>query len=705
MSIVINKEKLIFSLQTKTTTYSFAIDDKGLLRHLYWGKRLANLDDLEVPTIYEISSNDPPIQITPEEYPVFGGLRYKEHCLKVSFADGVRDIVYQYERYEVSGNTLKVFLCDNHYNFKIVLTYIIYSEENLIERFCMIINDMDQDQKIFVQAVYSGQLHLPHQNLTLTGTHGHWLAELQEFKQGVGKSKIVMESRRGVSTHHHNPMFILDANATEETGDVYFGALKWSGNFKTVIEPTAYGTTLIQMGINPHDTEITLEAGSSFETPSMIFGYTAAGFAQMTHNMHKYSREKLMKPGLRPVLYNSWEAMMFNVNCDEQIKLAKKASALGVELFVVDDGWFGNRHSDADGLGDWYVNKEKFPNGLTPLISAVKDLGMMFGIWIEPEMVNPPTRLASVHPEWIYQFKTRKTDTSRNQIVLNLTLPEVQAFIFNMIDDLLTNNEIDYLKWDVNRPIAQTGISRDMWIHHTVAVYDIVRRIKQKHLNVLIEVCASGGGRVDLGALTYFDDYWTSDNTDPFDRLTIQKTYSYLYPLKAMRAWVTDHPYRDVPLSFKFHSAMLGSLGMGCNILHFTAEQMEQSKTYIEEYKQIRHIIQEGDFYRLQHHSPNDYHLFEFVLQGEVLLFIFLPQAKINRANVRVKLQGLDAEDTYTFDIPKIMITLYGDYLFAAANEENCETRTKSGSFLMNHGLELQLNGDYASAIIKFKKP
>jgi len=702
MSIVVNKEKLIFTLVTNTTSYSFAIDDKGLLRHLYWGKRLVNSADLEVPTINEISSNDPAIEITPEEYPVFGGLRYKEHCLKVRFADGVRDVVYVYERYKLVENTLKIYLRDAHYNFSIVLNYIVHRENDLIERTCMVVNETGED--VVIEAVYSGQLHIPHQNLTLTGTHGHWLAELQAFKQPVGKSKMIMENRRGVSTHHHHPMFILDGNATEGFGDVYFGALKWSGNFKTVIEPTAYGETLVQMGINPHDTEITLASGDTFETPAMIFGFTPNGFAQMSHQMHNYSREKLMKPGIRPVLYNSWEAMLFNVNCAEQIKLAKKASEMGVELFVVDDGWFGQRHSDADGLGDWYVNRDKFPDGLSPLIETVKDLGMKFGIWIEPEMVNPPTQLASDHPDWIYQFETRQTDTSRNQMVLNLTLPEVQDFIFDMIDNLLRAHDIDYLKWDVNRPIAQTGIARDIWIRHTEAVYDIVRRVKEKHPDVLIEACASGGGRVDLGALTYFDDYWTSDNTDPFERLTIQKTYSYLYPIKAMRAWVTDHGYRpNVGLKFKFHSAMMGTLGMGCNILNFTDKQMEQSKAYIDQYKQISHLVQEGDFYRLEHQSSNDYRLFEYVKGDEALLFAFLPQARIGRTPVQVKMRGLDEFATYAFTLPKRCTSGNGDYLNLQAIDEVVIFK-KTGSYLMNHGILLMLSGDYDSEIIRFAK-
>lgn len=702
MDIIVDEKQTLFMLQTNQTTYAFAIDEDGLIRHLYWGKKIYSILDLDVPKLEEISSNDPVLDLVQEEYPVFGGMRYKEQCLKVRFKDGTRDIVYVYESYEQSENTLKLFLKDVHYGLKIELTYKLFAKRDLIERSVLVSNT--GTEVIEIEKIYSGQIHIPHQALTLTGTKGHWLAEFQAFKQPLGGSKLVMESRRGISTHHHNPFFILDHQATEKTGDVYFGALKWSGNFKTVVEPRPYGTTLVQMGINPHDCQITLAPGTTFTTPEMIIGYSFEGFEKMSHQMHQYAREHILRGRDRPVLYNSWEAMVFDVTCDAQIELSKKAAALGCELFVVDDGWFGNRYSDADGLGDWWINKEKFPEGLDPLIKVVKDLDMKFGIWIEPEMVNPPTKLLKAHPNWIYHFENRENETSRNQMVLNVTLPEVQDFIYQMIDDLLTSHEIDYLKWDANRPISQTGVSRDMWVRHVQGVYDIVAKVKKKYPDVLIEGCASGGGRVDYGTLSYFDDVWTSDNTDPFDRLTIQKTYSYVYPIKAMRAWVTDHPYRQVPLSFKFHSAMMGSLGMGCNILNFNEVQMEESKRFIAEYKTIRPIIQNGNFYRLEHQSTNDYRLFEYVYEDDVLLFIFLPQANINRANVRVKLRGLKSTENYTFEVPKRMTTRHGDYLHTSTNEADIEVRTKSGAFLMNHGVDLQLNGDYDSAIIKFKK-
>lgn len=684
MGFLIDEKRQLFGLETNKTTYAFAVDNMGLLRHLYWGPKVNNLEDFDVPALAEMSSNDPILDLTDEEYPVFGGMRYKEHCLKVNFADGTRDIEYRYVGYTQTEETLVIHLKDAHYEFEFDLHYKVYEVQDLIERTVSVRNT--GNDIIEIEKVHSGQIHLPYQDLTLTSSHGRWLAEFQEFKQPLGQGKIVLENRRGISTHHHNPFFVLDHQASETNGEVYFGVLKLSGNFQTIIEPRPYGGTLVQMGISSHDCVISLQPGEEFMAPSMLVGYTNSGFEAMTHAMNDFAKQHVLRDGVRPVLYNSWEATEFDVHCDEQIALAKKAKEMGVELFVIDDGWFGQRHSDADGLGDWYVNTDKFPEGLTPLISAVKEMGMMFGIWIEPEMVNPPTQLLKDHPDWIYHFENRMNDTSRNQMVLNVTLPEVQEFIFNMIDDLLVNYEIDYIKWDANRPISQTGISRDMWYRHIEAVYDIARRVKEKYPNLLLEACASGGGRVDYGMLDSFDDFWTSDNTDAYDRLTIQGTYSYVYPIKAMRAWVTDANNRStIPLTFKFHSAMMGTLGMGCNILKFTEEEMELSRQLIEEYKEIRHIIQDGDFYRLNPITSNNYQVYEYANEDEAVLFVFLPQTQISRLGACIKIRGLDADARYEFNLSDDLII-------------------KSGSYLMNHGIQVKLSGDYASTIIKFKK-
>ena len=687
MGIVINELKNVFALQSKNNSYVFGIDNMGLVRHLYWGSKIENVDDFDMPTLVEVSTNDPVFEITKEEFPVYGSLRYKEHCLKASFIDGCRELVYSYEGYEVDGNELVIKLKDIHYDFNMNLHYKVYEEYDLIERYVTIKNN--SENVIEIEKVHSGQFHIPYEDLTFSNVHGHWGAEQQRFTQKVSYGKIVIENRRGISTHNHNPYFILDKNATETTGEVFFGALKLSGNFSGVIEQTQYGETLVQLGINSHDFLLKLNQGEEFISPAIIAGYSNSGFETMTHNLHNFAKDNVLRSGLRPVLYNSWEATEFKVSCDEQIKLAKKAKEIGAELFVVDDGWFGERHGIDNGLGDWYVNEEKFPNGLNPLINEVKAMDMMFGIWVEPEMVNPLSNLYKEHPEWIYHFDSRESDTSRGQYVLDVTKKEVKDFIYNMLDNLLTTYDIDYIKWDANRPMSQTNLERDVWYKHIEAVYDIVKNLKLKHPNVLFEACASGGGRIDYGILGIFDDFWTSDNTDAYDRLFIQENYSYIYPIKAMRAWVTDCPNflsrRIIPMKFRYHSAMMGTLGIGCNILKFSEEEIELSKGLIEEYKNIRHIVQEGDFYRLENNSKNKYKLYQYMNGKEGLVFAFLPQSELGHRGTTIKFRALEQESTYLVKIDKNVIV-------------------KTGRYLMNHGLELKLYGDYDSIIIKISK-
>lgn len=689
MSIAVSRMENVFLLNTRSTSYAFGIDDQGLVRHLYWGKRIDSAEDFEMPVLTEVSTNDPVFEITREEFPVYGSLRYKEHCLKASFADGTRETVYGYCGYETvrteSCEELTIRLKDVHYEFDMDLHYRVYEEADLMERSVTVRNR--SAEAIEIEKLHSGQFHIPYEGLNFSNVHGHWGAEQQRFVQKVSYGKIVIENRRGISTHNHNPYFILDRNAAEDRGDVYFGALRMSGNFSGIIEQTQYGETLVQMGLNSHDFALKLEPGEEFEAPAVLFGYSADGFETMSRNLHRFALKHILRKGYRPVLYNSWEATEFRVNSREQMKLARKAKEIGAELFVLDDGWFGERNGIDNGLGDWYVNERKFPNGLDELISEVKSLDMMFGIWVEPEMVSPGSRLYREHPDWIYHYETRTTDTSREQYVLNMTRKEVREFVYEMLDDLLTRHEIDYIKWDANRPISQTGPEKDIWHKHILAVYGIVKELKKKHPDVLFEACASGGGRIDYGILGIFDDFWTSDNTDAYDRLHIQDAYSFLYPVKAMRAWVTDCPNflsgRVIPMKFRFHSAMMGTLGIGCNILNFTEEETALAKEMIRRYKELRPIIQEGDFYRLENTSADRYFLYEYLKDGEGLVFVFLPQSEIGHRGVCIRLRGLEAAGVYTL-----------------RTEEG--SMTKSGSYLMNHGLDLRLTGDYASTIIEF---
>jgi alpha-galactosidase len=546
------------------------------------------------------------------------------------------------------------------------------------------------DRPIVLESVASAQFHLPWRELTLRNVAGRWGAEMQEVVQTVS-SKVVLESRRGVSNHHHNPYAVLSRDATETSGQVWGMALEFGGNTKTVVEQTQYAETLVQLGINDFDLEIGLAAGESFTTPAVVAVHTDQGLDGLSQCFHDYGRS-LMGPEPRPVLYNSWEACGFAVTSAGQIALADRAARICAELFVVDDGWFGRRNPDEaggiqDGLGDWWVDPRKFPDGLDPLIDAVRSRGMKFGIWVEPEMVNPGADLFADHPDWIYSEPGRQPDAARGQYVLNLTLPAVQQFVRDMLDDLLASHDIAYLKWDANRPISQVGAARDVWFRHMRAVYEIVAEVKARHPGLLVEACASGGGRIDFGTLGVFDDFWTSDNTDALDRLAIHHAYSLVYPPQAMRAWVTDVPnflsQRSIPLAFRFHSAMTGSLGIGCDLSAMTDDELRACADYVEQYKRLRPLMHR--LHRLDNPSTNDYRLFQYASDAGAVLFAFLPAGSLGHTPTTVRLRGLDPDARYRFT-------------------HDWAEHEVSGRYLMERGIRVWLLGDYASTIVRFDR-
>lgn len=675
-----------FLLTTAQTSYAFAVDPAGYLRHLHWGGRIDRVGDFEAPARWDLSTNDMLADITPQEYPVHGRFRYAEQCLALRFADGMRELRVEVTGHRVDDDELVVSLADAQRAIAIDLHYLVHEQWDLIERWAVVRND--GAEPVVLESVFSAQFRVPYEDLTFRNVQGMWAAEQHAFTQPVSYGKIVIEARRGISTHHHNPYVVLGRHATETTGEVWFGVLRHSGNFKGIVEQSQYGGTSFQLGVNDYDFELRLPPGGQFATPAVVAGYSGAGLGAMSHRLHAFGRS-LMAPGIRDVLYNSWEATGFDVTADNQITLARRAKDMGVELFVVDDGWFGRRGQDSDGLGDWWVNRDKFPDGLAPMIEAVRDLGLRFGIWVEPEMVNPNADLYRDHPNWIHREPDREPDLARQQFVLDLSRPDVQDFVVGTLDQLLSEYDIDYVKWDANRPMSQVGADRDVWVRHVDALYDVVRRIKAKHPGVLIEACASGGGRVDLGALTVFDDFWPSDNTDARDRLDIQRGYSYVYPAKAMRAWVTDSPnfltQRAVPLRFRFHVAMMGTLGIGADLTKLSDDELGQAAKLVAKYCEIRATVQDGDFHRLDDPSANDYRLLEYSAPDQAVVFAFLPASLLGRRGTQVRLRGLDPDATYRF---------YAEW----------RHQERSGRYLMAHGFPLWLQGDYASDVIVFDR-
>jgi alpha-galactosidase len=441
---------------------------------------------------------------------------------------------------------------------------------------------------------------------------------------------------------------------------VWFGLLEWSGNWKLSAEATEYQSTRVSLGINDWDFAWQLGAGESFRTPSSFGGFSNEGFGGMSRCLHDFIRDSVLPHGHAPhkVLYNSWEATTFDVDEASQVQLAEIAAAMGIELFVMDDGWFHGRSTDNAGLGDWWPDEQKFPNGLAPLITRVNALGMDFGLWVEPEMVNPDSELYRTHPDWVFHFPGRERTEARNQLVLNLARPDVQEYLIDVLDRLLGNHNIAFIKWDMNRNISEPGWpdaegeARELWVRYVYGLYRILGTLRERHPNVVFQSCSGGGGRADLGMLRFADQIWVSDNTEATARLHIQEGFSHIYPANTMEAWVTDMNPEHLSLAFRFHVSMCGVLGVGGHLTRWTADERAEAAKWIQLYKKIRHIVQDGDQYRLGSPQAQAFSAVLYVSkdQAEAVLFAFRVHIPPPATVPPLRLYGLDPEALYTID-------------------------------------------------------
>lgn len=693
-----------FLLSAGSGSYGLGIAADGTLRHLYWGAGLWRLDDLPAPpALRDISSFDPRQMLEPEEYPGWGGPRYLEPALKISRADGNRDLVLRYVSHQIRGNDLEIALKDIRDPIEVTLHYQVYPEHGIIARHALIRNG--GTAVLTVESAQSAVWNLPPgDGYRLTYLSGRWGAETQVNREPVHEGAKVIESRKGHTSHNFNPWFAVDAGeAGEEHGGVWFGALAWSGNWRITVEQTPYRQVRVTGGFNSFDFAYPLKPGETLETPVFYAGFSAAGFGGASRMLHRFTRERILPGGasarLRPVLYNSWEATEFNVDEAGQTRLAEKAAKLGVELFVMDDGWFGARDNDRAGLGDWVVNPRKFPRGLKGLIDRVNGLGMDFGLWVEPEMINADSDLYRAHPDWVMNFPGRPRSELRNQMVLNLARNDVREHIFTVLDRLATENNLRYFKWDMNRPFSEpgwpeagAGEQRRLWVAYVRNVYDIIDRLRARHPKLEIESCSGGGGRVDLEILRRVDEVWTSDNTDAFDRLRIQEGFSMAYPSKIMSAWVTDVPNmngRSTPLAYRFLVAMQGALGVGVNLNRWTEADTAMGTAMIAAYKRIRATVQNGDLYRLLSPRESDVTANQYVASGggQSVLFAYRRAQQYQTPAPAIRLRGLDARAVYRLEAVNAKLA-------APAPAE------LSGAYLMQSGLNLELGGDYAAGAV-----
>lgn len=655
MSIKYIKKRNLWILETKNMAYCFAKNKDGHLKNTYFGSKLVFEDDYPGVERYVERDN----WLWDEEIPVRGEANFVEHNLKASFMDGTRDLVLNFINFEIDEEILNLYFKDFSYGLEVNVSYRILEELDLIERKHIIKNYSNKIIKI--EDAKSGTIYLPNKKeASLNYLTGMWIHEFQKRKEFLNEGRKILESRLGKTSSFLNPFFAIDYGASQEHGEVYYGLVKWSGNWKIEVQKQLYERIAVSMGLNDWDFNFFLEPNQTFETPEIVFGFSEKGFDKMTNNLHKYARKFILpdrnSSKTKKVLYNSWEATLFDVNEKNQKDLANIASKIGVELFVMDDGWFGKRDSDKRGLGDWNVNKEKFPNGLAPLIEHVNNLGMDFGIWVEPEMVNPDSELYSKHPDWVLNFPNRPKTEKRNQLILNLAKSEVKNYIIDFMNDLLSGNNIKYVKWDMNRYVFESGWpekenekQKEIWFHYVKNFYEIMEILRNNHPDVIFENCSSGGGRVDLGIMKYFDELWTSDNTNPFDRQYIQEGFSMVYPTSTMRSWVTDWEGKNTyPLDFRFKVAMTGTLGIGSNLFEYTEKELEKAKENVELYKKIRRVVQFGDYYLLNSVYEDNYQAIQYSLEDETVVFIFInPKAVSNFESYNIKLRSLENNCKY----------------------------------------------------------
>jgi alpha-galactosidase len=613
--------------------------------------------------------------------------------------------------HRIDANTLILTLKDIERELFVQLRYTVYRPSGIIRREAVIENRTGK--QVAVESAQSGAFYVPRgDGYRLRYLSGRWAGEWQLQEEPVHTGIKVLESRRGSTSHQTNPWFALDrdGNSDPEHGMVWFGALGWSGSWRISVEETPHQQVRVTGGFNPFDFGYTLAPGEKLETPGFYVGYTDRGIGEASRILHQFERTEILPSGsglrTRPVLYNSWEATEFNVDEPGQRALAEKAASLGVERFVMDDGWFGQRNTDHAGLGDWNVNPKKFPNGLGPLIQRVHELGMDFGIWVEPEMINPDSDLYRKHPDWAMHFDGRPRTEARNQLLLNLARDDVRDYIFNWLDELVTKNDIAFLKWDYNRnfsepgwPEVATDQQKKIWVRFTENLYDILDRLRKRHPKLEIESCSGGGGRVDLGMLRRVEQVWPSDNTEAFDRLTIQQGFTYAYTPHIMMAWVTDVPNfngRSVPLPFRFLVAMQGSLAIGSNLNKWQQEDFALARQMVAYYKSVRDTVQNGSLYRLTPPADTNFKAAQYVSpdKSQSVVFAFLHSQQLGRMLPALTLQGLDEEAIYS-------VTLFD----GKARPRSAPPPGKlSGAYLMNHGVALPLTGDYDATSIKLDR-
>jgi alpha-galactosidase len=646
-----------------------------------------------------------------EAYPAAGNGWLFEPALQVAHADGntstdLRFVGSRTERIDANTTETRIELKDTAYPFLVTLVFRGHRAEDVVQQWTEI--QHTERGRATLSRFASAAPVLPSSDYWLTQFHGDYLREMTHAEEKLGFGTKVLDSKLGVRAHYYsNPSFVLavGGRAQEESGQVIGGTLAWSGSYQFQFEVDPDRRLRAICGMNPYGSQYHLKPGEQFTTPAMIWGWSGEGKGPLSRNFHRWARKYGVRPrsGPRPVLLNNWEATYFDFDEPKLVSLFDGARSLGLELFLLDDGWFGNKYprdNDRAGLGDWEPNRRKLPRGISALAAEAKRRGLRFGIWVEPEMVNPRSELFEAHPEWVIRQPKRELDLYRSQLILDLTRPAVREFVFKTVDDLLTNNPgISYVKWDCNRYVTQPGSpylpaeeQSHLWIDYTRSLYDIMGRVARRHPNVEVMICSGGAGRVDYGALRYGTEFWPSDNTDPVARVGIQWGYSHFFPASAMGAHVTHMGNR--PLKLAFDVAMGGCLGMDLDLARLSPADRRLAERAVATYKDVRDVVQQGDLYRLESPYEGDRSSLMYVSEDQARALVLAYQMKdAPGAPGPLVLRGLDPHRHYRvreLNLPEGKASLL-----------DVEGRLVSGAALLREGLRPPTRRQYESAAIE----
>lgn len=649
-------------------------------------------------------------------YSTFGTDNLFEPAIRATHNDGNPSLELQYSGHETTAVTpdvilTTIYLKDLQYPFDVALKMKTYADEDVIEQWAEIKHNEKKPVTIFNYA--SSMLHFDAVKYWLTQFHGDWAEEMKMEESGLTTGIKILDSKLGTRAHmFQSPVFLLSLNrkSTETEGEVVAGTLGWSGNFRFLFEVDEKGSLRVISGINPFASEYTLDPGKLFITPSMIFTFSSAGKGQASRNLHHWAEKYGILDGedSRLTLLNNWEATGFNFDEKKLTGILDDTRKLGLDLFLLDDGWFANkypRNNDMAGLGDWQENKIKLPDGIGYLVKEADKRGVRFGIWIEPEMVNPKSELYETHPDWILKLPNRPENYYRNQLVLDLTNPKVQDYIFNLVDNMLTSNPgLSFFKWDCNRMMTNAYSmylkerQSNLYIDYVKSLYDVLERIRQKYPHLPMMLCSGGGGRTDYGALKYFPEFWPSDNTDPVERIYIQWGYSYFFPAVAVCNHVTSWGRQS--LKFRTDVAMMGKLGYDIKVDEMSDNELKFCQIAIADYKRLSNLIWKGDLFRLISPYEENRAVLMYVDQNrsKAVLFCYTLNTRFGESFNKVKLQGLDPDRTYKIhEINLFNEGRRGMAMMLPGMSENGKSYT--GDYLMKVGINAGSAGSLTSAV------